>query len=212
MTVSVREPATTPVPRPPGAPLRPRHSPLGWLVPRPIRRRIDRFDDSVDAAVDIMRGNPHTDRLFYVASELGDFSLIWLVLGTAQGLRSEQAMRRALRLAAALGVESALVNVLVKTVVRRRRPVAEFARPLPLRVPRTTSFPSGHASAAFTAAALLSDGEPPAVRRFYYLLAGVVATSRVYVKIHHASDVVGGAAIGAALGALARRGFPLSRR
>lgn len=199
------------MPRPPGAPVRPRRSPLGWLVPRPVRRRIDRFDDGVDAAVDAVRGHPHTDRLFYAASELGDFSLIWLVLGSAQGLRGDHARKRALRLVVALGVESAMVNGLVKALVRRNRPVAEFTRPLPLRLPRTTSFPSGHASAAFTAAALLSEGEPKGLRRFYYALAGVVATSRVYVKIHHASDVVGGAAIGATFGALVRRVFPLSR-
>ena len=39
-------------------------------------------------------------------------------------------------------------------------------------------------------------------------LAGVVASSRVYVKIHHASDVVAGAAIGVGLAAVARRVWP----
>jgi len=36
----------------------------------------------------------------------------------------------------------------------------------------------------------------------------VVSTSRAYVKIHHASDVVAGAAIGIGLGVLARRLWP----
>ena len=36
-------------------------------------------------------------------------------------------------------------------------------------------------------------------------VAAVVATSRAYVRIHHASDVVGGAAVGLALGKLAVR-------
>ena len=39
----------------------------------------------------------------------------------------------------------------------------------------------------------------------YYTLAGLVAYSRVHVKMHHAADVVGGAVLGVALGALARR-------
>ncbi|MDQ6837181.1 MAG: phosphatase PAP2 family protein, partial [Actinomycetota bacterium] len=43
----------------------------------------------------------------------------------------------------------------------------------------------------------------------YYALAVVVAASRLHVKIHHASDVVGGAIIGAALGEIVRRTVPM---
>ena len=43
----------------------------------------------------------------------------------------------------------------------------------------------------------------------YYALAAIVATSRVYVRIHHASDVVGGIPIGIVLGRLGRRLMPL---
>jgi len=44
----------------------------------------------------------------------------------------------------------------------------------------------------------------------YYVAAAVVASSRVYVKIHHASDVLAGAATGLVLGRLARRIWPKS--
>jgi membrane-associated phospholipid phosphatase len=36
-------------------------------------------------------------------------------------------------------------------------------------------------------------------------MATVVGTSRAYVRIHHASDVVGGAAVGLTLGRIATR-------
>jgi undecaprenyl-diphosphatase len=36
----------------------------------------------------------------------------------------------------------------------------------------------------------------------WYLIATIVALSRVYVRIHHASDVVAGAGVGAVLGLL----------
>ena len=45
----------------------------------------------------------------------------------------------------------------------------------------------------------------------WYGLAGAVAFSRVYVRMHHASDVVVGAALGIALGRIVRRGFPRRR-
>jgi undecaprenyl-diphosphatase len=165
---------------------------------------ITRFDDAVDELFEThLRGRPVVDRLFYVASELGDFSLIWHLLGAGQGLVRPDGLTRAARLSAALGLESALVNGVLKSAFRRDRPVHEAERPHRLRTPRTTSFPSGHASSAFLAAALLSDrsrGKP-----VFYAVAGIVAASRVHVRIHHASDVVGGAAIGLALGALAKR-------
>jgi undecaprenyl-diphosphatase len=180
------------------------------LVPNNVRARFARFDDRVDGAFDHVRGNPVADRVFYGASELGDFSLVWFILGALRGLRSERDWRAAVRVGVGLAVESAFVNGVIKSFFRRRRPVTPegFVHVLPLRRPRTSSFPSGHATSAFSAAALLSEDD--ALWPLYYAIAAVVATSRVYVKMHHASDVVAGAALGALMGRAARKAFPLS--
>jgi undecaprenyl-diphosphatase len=179
------------------------------LVPKDVQARIARFDDRVDGAFDHLRGNPVSDRLFYGASELGDFSLVWFILGALRGLRSERDWHAAVRVGVGLAVESALVNGVIKSFFRRRRPATEgFIHVLPLRRPRTSSFPSGHATSAFSAAALLSEDD--ALWLLYYAIAAVVATSRVYVKMHHASDVVAGAALGSVMGHAARRAFPLA--
>ncbi len=167
---------------------------------------VERFDDAVDRAFDRLRGDPLLDRTFYTASELADFSLIWFLLGTAKALNSPDRRRELVRLSTAIGLESLVVNQGVKRLFDRQRPVHEHERPHRLRRPLTSSFPSGHASAAFTAAALLS--EDSRLKSLYYGAAVVVATSRVYVRIHHASDVLGGAAVGIAFGALARRIWP----
>jgi undecaprenyl-diphosphatase len=170
--------------------------------------RIDRFDQRVDDLFEqYLRGRPIADRVFYGASALGDHGIIWLILAAAQGLRSEDGWRGAVRAAAGFGAESALVNGPVKWLFGRDRPTSPIKRPLPLRQPRTSSFPSGHASAAFFAAALLSEGDP-ALRPLYYGLAVVVALSRIHVRIHHASDVAAGIALGALLGEIARRLMP----
>jgi undecaprenyl-diphosphatase len=178
----------------------------GLRPPSIIRAKVAAFDDRVDSAFDHLRGHPVADRLFYGASQLGDFSLIWLLIGTARGLASDRHAKEAGRLAAVLGVESALVNGLIKSFFRRHRPVWEQHRVFQIRRPRSSSFPSGHASAAFTAAAVLGERDPLAP--VYYAVAVVVASSRVYVKIHHASDVVAGVALGAVLGRVARRVWP----
>ncbi len=168
---------------------------------------VAQFDRAVDCAFDRLRGRPAFDRLFYGASELGDFSLIWAILGALRGLRSEHDWHAALRLGAGLSAESLLVNGLVKSLFDRSRPPWEVDRPLHLRRPRTSSFPSGHATSAFSAAVLLSEND--VLWPLYYAVALIVAGSRLHVKIHHASDVAAGAALGVALGLLGRRLLPL---
>jgi undecaprenyl-diphosphatase len=169
------------------------------------------FDEAVDQRVDELRGNPTLDRFMYAVSELGDWSLVWHLLAAAQAARPGRDPASAARVSAILGAESLLVNGVVKSAFRRVRPVWEDERPRPhrLRTPRSSSFPSGHASAAFTAAGVLSEDDP--LRPLYYAVAVVVASSRVYVRIHHASDVVAGAALGAGLAAVARRVWPAGR-
>lgn len=177
------------------------------------RSWIDVVDDRVDTWWGHrFRGRPLLDRAYYTASELGDFSLIWLLIAAANGLRSdEHDLDASLRLGAALLVESLVVNQGVKRFFKRARPVEDAPRPHNLRKPSTSSFPSGHASAAFTAAGLLADRDPRA-RPLIYGLAAFVATSRVHVRIHHASDVVGGAVLGIAFAEVARRIRPLPPR
>ncbi|MDW3219211.1 MAG: phosphatase PAP2 family protein [Acidimicrobiales bacterium] len=161
--------------------------------------------DAIDAAVDVwwerLRGIPAVDRVYYAASEAADFSVLWHAAGVIQAI-IEDDPKIAIGLSAALGVESALINGPVKSMFKRSRPVQDVPRPYALRQPRTSSFPSGHASAAMVAAALLSRHTGGAA---WYGVAAIVATSRIHVRIHHASDVAGGLVMGAALGAIARR-------
>ena len=164
---------------------------------------IEQFDQLAEDLFDRLRGRPVVDRVMYTVTELADFSLLWHLVGVALGLTRADGFERAVRLSASLGVESVLVNGVVKSLVRRRRPVPDFERPHHLRIPLTSSFPSGHASAAFVAAALLSEGRR--AKPVYYAVATVVATSRIHVRIHHASDVIGGMVVGVGLGALAKR-------
>lgn len=169
---------------------------------------IDRFDDRVDALWGrIFRGHPSADRVFYLASEIGDFSVLWLIIGAAQGLWSDEEADASLRLGALLLAESALVNQGIKRLVNRPRPEPVEPRPLHVRRPNTSSFPSGHASSALAAAGILSRRHPRAAP-LYYGLAAIVATSRVHVQVHHASDVIAGAAVGITFARVAERVWP----
>jgi undecaprenyl-diphosphatase len=181
-------------------------SPARIVLPSGISSRIRAFDEAVDRSLDHVRGHPAADRTMYVLSELADFSLLWHLIGAGLAVSGRRTFKDAVRLSATLGVESLLVNWGIKSLFRRVRPRRTAPHPFNLRKPLTSSFPSGHASAAFTAASILS--QRSRAWPLYYGLASLVAVSRVYVKIHHASDVVGGAAVGAVLGRAERALVP----
>jgi membrane-associated phospholipid phosphatase len=168
---------------------------------------LDRADQMLDNALDRVRGNPAADRMFYAASQVGDFSVIWHVLNVVLVLVGVRTRKQALRLTLCLGAESLIVNQGIKRLFRRERPVSGTDHPHAVRTPSTSSFPSGHASSAAFAATLLSD-DHPALRPLFWLVAAVVSLSRPYVRAHHASDIAGGVVAGAVLARLARRVQP----
>ncbi|MXY79329.1 MAG: phosphatase PAP2 family protein [Chloroflexi bacterium] len=184
---------------------------VGSLDVERISEFVDRFDDRVDLLFEKLRGRPWADRVFYTASQLGDYGLIWLLLAALAALGgSWRAERNLWRLAAVLGLDSMFVNGLLKSLIKRSRPLVDDGeRPLYLRRPITTAFPSGHASSAVVAALLLGEMGGRRWRRLLWLMAATVALSRIHVRIHHASDVAGGLLTGAVLGRLARRIWPL---
>lgn len=188
------------------------HLPRHELEPPHHVGAIDRFDHAVDQFFDRFRGTEPTDRIIYALTELGDFGLIWVLLAFARGLRSEEDARAAWRLAGALAVESVIINGLVKTQFKRERPVIQEKRPHKLRIPLSTSFPSGHSSTAMVAGVLLAQRSSKPTKVALFGLGGLVAVSRIHVRIHHASDVAGGLAVGLGLGVLARKVWPLYRR
>jgi undecaprenyl-diphosphatase len=174
--------------------------------PQGLARTVAVFDAYVDRRVDRVRGNPVLDRVMYTASELGNFSLVWHLVNTTRAVAPDRRLSHAVRVAAVLGAESVLVNGPIKSLFRRHRPVWEHERPLRLRVPKTSSFPSGHASSAAVAALMLAERDR--AWPLYVGIGAVVASSRVYVGVHHASDVLAGVALGVAMAKAAQRVWP----
>lgn len=172
---------------------------------------VRRLDERAESFFEELRGDPALDRLFYAASALGEFSLLWVLLALARGLRRRPCDRRAAaRALVAVPIESFLVNVVVKSLFARRRPGGDVVHPHRFRQPLTSSFPSGHATAASCAVVLLSEDD--ALAPLYVGAAAVVASSRVYTKVHHASDVAAGLVLGTFLGIVGRCLAPLGGR
>jgi undecaprenyl-diphosphatase len=132
-------------------------------------------------------------------SALGEHGAIWLALGAAGALVDGERRGDWERGVAAV-VGAYVLNTAIKVVVRRRRPAVAGLPPL-TGTPTGLSFPSAHASSSFAAARAYAGLLPPAP---LYALALGLALSRLYLGVHFPSDSAAGAALGTAVGSLAR--------
>jgi membrane-associated phospholipid phosphatase len=73
------------------------------------------------------------------------------------------------------------------------------------------SFPSAHTATAFGFAVGLTSVFPRG-RRWFFLLAGLVAAQRVVIGLHYPSDVLAGASLGILVGPAILRRFALGHR
>jgi len=164
---------------------------------------VTRFDEAGDRVLEPLRNVRVLSAAFGAASTVGDFSIIWHVIGFLRAIGSARRLHEALFLSCALGVESLVVNQGVKRIFKRERPTTSGDDRFDIRTPSTSSFPSGHASSATCAAILLVWFVGMPLGLLFVVLALVVALSRVVVRIHHLSDIIGGIVIGGFVGAIA---------
>ena len=164
---------------------------------------IKSIDDAFDRRLEPARHNAVVQGFFSLLSRVGEFSLIWHAIVWLRAIGSGDHARDAFVFSLLLGAESLIVNQGVKRLFRRQRPTTSGDGRFNVRTPVTSSFPSGHSSSAFFAATVLCGLVPVQWALLFFVLGAAVALSRVMVRLHHLSDIVGGALVGAALGLLA---------
>jgi membrane-associated phospholipid phosphatase len=144
------------------------------------------------------------DRALVELTRAANYSRLWLLVAVGMAAcGGRQGQRAAGRGIVAIAIAAAVANGPAKLLVRRRRPLRRSRPPL-IRMPRSTSFPSGHSAAAFAFATGACE-ELPVLAPVLVPLAGAVAYSRVHTGVHYPSDVAAGAAIGIGSGILAKR-------
>jgi len=131
-------------------------------------------------------------------SRLGGGEL-YFVLGVALLFsRKKEVKTLGILLIAGLTISFYTASIL-KVLIARPRPYVALTNVILLgAAEKSYSFPSSHAVSAFMIASLLSSHFKKYV--LFYLLAAVIAFSRVYMGVHYPSDVIVGAAIGTLIG------------
>ena len=142
---------------------------------------------------------PEAVRVVRAIGKAGEWGVIWVAIGLASAAVDQPRRRRWIS-AAAAAPAAVGVNYLVKLMVRRPRPRLRRLPPL-AGAPSELSFPSAHATSSLAAATAMSRVSPGA-RAPLYGLATAICLTRPYLGMHYPSDVVGGAALGLAIGAL----------
>lgn len=167
---------------------------------------VERLDLAVYAAI-AATPTPRLDVAMSRLSRLADYSKISLGAAALLAVTNGRDGRRAaLSGLSCTAVTAAVVNLVLKRVGRRRPDPAAADVPLARRVrmPRSTSFPSGHSASAFAFATGVGHVLPRQAAPLH-AIAAFVAYSRVHTGVHYPLDAIAGAVVGTALAQVTAR-------
>ena len=145
------------------------------------------------------------DSIMLALTTLGDGGVLWITTGVLllaiPAVGKEQAehvrMRRTMGICILLSLLLNLIcgNLIIKNIVKRPRPYQVDTSVIPLIFPSEYSFPSGHTSSSFAAAcAIFLHNKKAGIAAF--VVAAVIAFTRLYLFVHYPTDVLGGMILG----------------
>lgn len=126
---------------------------------------------------------------------LGNYGAIWIAIAILL-LISKEYRKYGWLLIISLLLCGLIGNIILKPTIARVRPF-DFNNIFEILIqkPRDYSFPSGHTMSAFAAASILFYMNKN-IGRCAYLLAALIAFSRLYLYVHYPSDVLVGLILG----------------
>ena len=175
---------------------------------------LDQIDQTVYRAIAAMP-SPGLDLVLSRLSSAADHSKLWFAVAAGLALKRGRPRRAALVGVASIGLASATANLVGKGLLRRARPDRAGLR-VPagrkVRMPGSTSFPSGHSASAFAFATAVGD-ELPLAWLPLHAVAAAVTYSRVHTGVHYPGDVLVGSLMGTGAAVTVRyTGRALARR
>jgi len=142
------------------------------------------------------------DKIMILFTTMGNMGLIWIFISILL-LINKKTRNIGIVSFLALFLSTILGEGVLKHIIQRPRPFVDF-QSFHLLVPKPTSysFPSGHTASSFSAAYVLGKK----LKNFsliFWLIAILIAFSRLYLFLHYPSDIIGGIILGLICGKIA---------
>jgi len=126
---------------------------------------------------------------------LGNGGIIWIIISLIL-ISQKSSEKLGFMVIAALILTTIIGEGAIKHIIKRTRPfVHDLEQKLLIIKPITYSFPSGHTSSSFAAAGILFSMHSR-LTLFAFVLAALIAFSRVYLNVHYPTDVFMGIILG----------------
>lgn len=142
---------------------------------------------------------------------LGEGGIFWILLCVVF-LIPKKTRKIGIIMALALIINALLVNVWLKNMIARVRPYDAYNDIIRLiAIQKDYSFPSGHTSASFACSCALWLALEKPYKKYTcitWVIACLIAFSRLYLGVHYPSDIIGGAIVGSISAMLAYYVYP----
>lgn len=156
------------------------------------------FDDTILVFIQENLRNAFCDSFFSFITSLGDKGLLWIIAALIM-LFFKKTRKCGIFTLISLALVCLAGEVIIKHIICRDRPFITScyltATELVIKAPHSYSFPSGHTASSFAAStSIFLYNKKAGICAF--VLAALIAFSRIYLYVHYPSDILGGIILG----------------
>lgn len=178
------------------------------LALTPFAQWLNTFFAGFDTAIFTFANNLHQaaggffDLFFETITKLGDGGIFFIVLGLVF-LLFKKTRKAGFGMLIAILIGALFTNICIKEIVARPRPYVDEANvfhqwwlSVGHGLESEFSFPSGHTTASFAAMGAFFAFLDKKWSWLGFVLASLIAFSRIYIVVHYPSDILGGIVVG----------------